>query len=107
MKCSEYTAGNMESHSNIYWKSLLVHSYLHPLFNEMATEAAIYLSRRSGWNRDNKLITHLICGPGVVIGKQPGGGDGSALLAANLQRADHWDAVVVTCVQGKETGTTN
>lgn len=46
----------------------------------------------------------LIFGPCVVVGKQPGGGDGSALLAANLHRVDHRDAVVVTCVQGKESG---
>lgn len=73
----------------------------------MATEAVLALLRRSKWGSDSEATTDLIFGPGVVIGKQPGGGDGSALLAANLQRADHRDAVVVACVQGKETGTKN
>ncbi len=47
--------------------------------------------------------THLIFGPGVGIGEQPGGGDSRTLLGANLQRADHWDAVIITCRQRKET----
>lgn len=46
--------------------------------------------------------TDLVFGPGVGIGEQPGGGDGRALLGANLQRADHWDAVIITC-RRKET----
>lgn len=41
--------------------------------------------------------THLIVGPRVAVGQEPGSGDGRALLRANLQRADDWDAVVITC----------
>lgn len=47
--------------------------------------------------------TDLIFGPGVGIGEQPGGGDSRALLGANLQRADHRDAVIITCRHRKET----
>lgn len=41
--------------------------------------------------------THLIVGPVFGIRKQPGGGASCTLLGANLQRADHRDAVIVTC----------
>lgn len=73
---------------------MLVHNCL---LNEMATEAVLALYKYQEC-QSGAQTTNLILGPGVVIGKQPGGGDGSALLATNLQRADHWDAVVVTCV---------
>lgn len=47
-------------------------------------------------------ITDLVVWPGVSIGEQPSGGNSSTLLGANLQRTDHRDAVVVTCVSKKK-----
>ena len=44
-----------------------------------------------GWGLDQGLVV----GPGVGVGEQPDGGDGRALLRADLQRADDWNTVVI------------
>lgn len=42
------------------------------------------------------LDEHLVGWPGVGVWEQPDGGDSSALLLPDFQRADHWDAVIIT-----------